>query len=102
LQSGPTGRFSVKTYLLKAGSTLSQSERLTLTLPVCQLATGDPIGSRKQFESWNELDRGFDQEREGRFLFDLLAAQEAHDSEKFGFLCQQWDQLSKMEDVSCF
>jgi len=82
--SGPTGRFIVKTYLFKAG--------------VCQLATGDLVGSKKAIEGWNELDRGFSQEREGRFLTDLLESMESQDSERFAQVAHDWDRMTKMED----
>ena len=41
------------------------------------------VGAKKAFDGWNQLDRGFDSEREGRFLRDLLAALEAQDADEY-------------------
>jgi hypothetical protein len=37
---------------------------------------------KKAFDNWNSLDRGFDQEREGRFLRDLSDALEQQDPDR--------------------
>ncbi len=50
---------------------------------VCYLASGDVLGAREKFDGFKEIQRGFDQELEGRFLFDLLGAMEKMDADRF-------------------
>jgi Soluble NSF attachment protein, SNAP len=56
------------------------------------------IGMKKQMGEWNQLDRGFDNEREGRFLQEMMAAMEAQDADGFAQIAANWDQMTKMED----
>jgi alpha-soluble NSF attachment protein len=102
MSTGPTGRFIVKTYLFKAGSELlldcEQGRKYANTDIVCQLGTGDVVGTKKALESWNQLDRGFDGEREGRFIRDLTEALEAQEPDKVAQIAADWDRMTKMED----
>jgi hypothetical protein len=78
-------RFSIKGSLLKAGSKYGPMVSfifLYLT-QVCYLAFGDIIGARAKINDFNNVERAFDQEREGRFLHDLLEAMEARDQDRF-------------------
>lgn len=62
------------------------------------MATGDVVGTKKALESWNQLDRGFDSEREGRFLHDLTGALEAQEPDSVAQIAADWDRMTKMED----
>jgi len=84
LSTGPTGRFIVKTYLFKAG--------------ICQLATGDVIGMQNALESYTQLDRGFENEREGRTLRMFVDAMEKQDPEGFAQIARDWDNMTQMEN----
>jgi alpha-soluble NSF attachment protein len=56
------------------------------------------VGTKKALESWNQLDRGFDGEREGRFIRDLTEALEAQEPDKVAQIAADWDRMTKMED----
>jgi len=76
-------RYSVKTYLLKAG--------------ICHLATGDLVASQRALEKYQELDPGFSQTRECQLLADLAAAIEAGDQDKFTDYLFQFDRIQKLD-----
>jgi hypothetical protein len=48
------------------------------------------VGIKKAMQEWTQLDRTFDQEREGRFLADLIDSMEQQQPERFAQLCATW------------
>jgi hypothetical protein len=75
-----------KDTLLNAGSTCNLMIFSLICLfltQVCYLASGNVLGAREEFDKFEDIQRAFDQEPEGRFLFELLGAMEKMDAERF-------------------
>lgn len=75
-------KWSVKDYLLKAG--------------LCHLCK-DPIGAEKAFEKFKELDYTFSNQRECKFLDELLNACNNHDVEAFTQVVADFDAVSQLD-----
>ncbi|EON64560.1 hypothetical protein W97_03793 [Coniosporium apollinis CBS 100218] len=76
-------KWSVKEYLLKAG--------------ICQLATGDSVGTNQALEKYRDLDPSFSATRECQLLSSLAEAVEHGDPEAFADELFKFDQMSKLD-----
>ncbi|KAL7944388.1 vesicle fusion protein [Trichoderma barbatum] len=78
-----TMKWSLSTYCFKAG--------------ICNLATGDMVGTRRALESYRQKDGEFSSQYKYKLIDDLCNAIEAHSQDEFSELLFQFDRTSRLE-----
>ncbi|RFU80970.1 vesicular-fusion sec17 [Trichoderma arundinaceum] len=78
-----TMKWSLSTYCFKAG--------------ICNLATGDLVGTRRAVESYRQKDAEFSSQYKYKLIEDLCNAIEAHSQDQFTEILFQFDRTSRLE-----
>ncbi|KAH6610202.1 vesicular-fusion sec17 [Trichoderma cornu-damae] len=78
-----TMKWSLSTYCFKAG--------------ICNLATGDLVGTRRAIESYRQKDGEFSSQYKYKLIEDLCNAIEAHSQDQFTEILFQFDRTSRLE-----
>ncbi|PLW10685.1 hypothetical protein PCANC_01321 [Puccinia coronata f. sp. avenae] len=81
--SSPLTRYNVKEYFFKAG--------------LCHLCTGDVVSTKRAIEKYAELDPGFVQQREYKFLLAIVDAYDAGNQEEFTNQVAEFDSMMKLD-----
>jgi len=76
-------KFTVKELFLKAG--------------LCHLCTGDLVSAKKALEKYEEMDPGFSNQRECKFLHDIIEAYENCDVSTFTNVVIEYDTITKLD-----
>lgn len=63
----------------------------------CHLANQDGVAAEQSLQRFSSLDYTFRDSREGKFVGELVAAVEGHDSEGFATACFEFDRISKLD-----
>ncbi|CAN0052312.1 unnamed protein product [Discosporangium mesarthrocarpum] len=86
------GRSCMEKKLLQANA-----KAYWLQAGLCLLALEDTVAAHEKLRTFQDVDYGFEDSRECKFLEKLITAVEGFDAEGFAQTCFEWDSISKLD-----